>query len=1059
MKFILNFSQKHPIFSLLFLMAITAIASTNLSNLRFDISAQSMMIETDPAWELYQRSLNTFGSDNNIIIFIQDPGLFNADKLLKIKQTIKDIEALSFVTETSSLFNTPNVKEIDEYIITEPYLKNIPSTDEEAQKIIKDALNNPLVANNLISLDAKTMAINVSIDSSIYHPGLDHKITTEIENTIKPLQENFSNVFQMGAAYIRESISTQIKQDQNFIVPAALLTLVIILGVSLKHINCSILPIITAGMSIVLTLSIMAYFGLAINILTSIVPALLLIIGSTEDIHLMTEYQLGINQGLTKKQSVAALSKAQSLAITLTFFTTFIGFLSIMTNELALLREFGMVVSLGLLLNFLITALFVPAFLCLFGSSKKVGSEGNNIYQNITLFIFKIVIRFKKTTLVFITVIALFFGWGAQFIKVNNNTLEYFQHDSDIYQRAQQIHQHLSGMQTFSIILDSGIEGTFEKTRYLDDIYKLQQHLKQMEVFDQSFSFADFMMLTNKIMEGNSELSLPIEDEILQSYLALIDNSSFKNYVSNDFSSARILVRHNISSSHELSAQLDNINYFLNNTLNSNLNISFTGESVLTNRAADQMAISQIQSLILMMIVILLLVSVLFIDLRAGILALIPNVFPVIVLFGVMGYFNIPLDTGTTMVAIIALGICVDDTIHFLSRYHQFTRGESNAEEALLKTAHHEATPITTTSIALACGFASLTLSSFQPVVHFGALSALVMLLALFSTFVLTPILLSYTRLITAWDMMTLQLKKSVTKDSAFFHGLTNYEIKKAVLSGEVTHYQEKDIIIEQGSTGSNFYVILEGGAKVTHKDTDGSIHTIGSLNSGDLFGEVSQLTGQSRTARVMAQEYTKALKIKWSSLYQLGRFNPRISLKLYRNLSMVLGKRMAQHIDISGRIKDELTGAVTKPFLLEQLQIELERSKRHVEPLSCIILDVDFLISSPDKVKRDVELSIKELTQTISFQMRNVDVFARWGNQQFIIVMPRTTPEDAERLAQRIKNALDKIENNSIGRVHLSVAITSSLGEGSANDILYRLESKIRDLTSDGKSLQITKA
>ncbi len=142
----------------------------------------------------------------------------------------------------------------------------------------------------------------------------------------------------------------------------------------------------------------------------------------------------------------------------------------------------------------------------------------------------------------------------------------------------------------------------------------------------------------------------------------------------------------------------------------------------------------------LTIIVIFLLVSMLFIDNRAGLLVIVPNIFPVIILFGVMGYFNIPLDTGTTMVAVIALGICVDDTIHFLSRYHHCTLGTQDTqdvEKALLKTVEHEATPIMMTSVALAPGFSTLTLSSFLPVVYFGALSALVMVLAMFSTFVL----------------------------------------------------------------------------------------------------------------------------------------------------------------------------------------------------------------------------------------------------------------------------------------------------------------------------------
>ncbi|MBL7005197.1 MAG: MMPL family transporter [Gammaproteobacteria bacterium] len=781
MKFLLSFSQKNPVSILIFFISLALLAATQLSNLRIDISAQSMVVETDQTWIDYQKSLDTFGSDRTIIIFINDEQLLSSKKLDTIRQAINKLEQLPFVIKAQSLFNVPNVKEDDEYISTVPFLETIPQTPEEFNTLLKEANENSLVSNNLISKDGKSLAINLSLLSESESNESDEEIVTQIESIISPLNNDFHQVFQMGGAFITHSISKQLAEDQLLIGPISLFIMILILGLSLKNINCSIVPVLTAVISIILTLSIMAMLDIPINILTSIVPALILIIGSTEDVHLMTEYQIAINQGLEKSEAVAQLSKNQSLAITLTFITTFIGFISITINDLSILSQFGWVASLGLLINFLVTVLVVPAFLFLFGSTAKNKLKTNNLYERSANFIFKLVIRFKKTTLLLIFITSVGFIWGAQFIQINNNSLEFFQKDSDVYQRANTLHEKLSGMQTFSIILDSNIEGTFEKIRYLEDIYAIQNYLDNLNIFDKSFSFADFMMLTHKVMEGNTALSLPIEDETVQAYLSLIDSNLFKDFVSEDLSSSRIIVRHHISSSNELKQHIDSIQDFIDNSLGSKLDIYFTGESILTNQAAEFMAISQIQSLILMIIVIFLLISSLFVDIKAGIVALIPNIFPVIVLFGVMGYFNIPLDTGTIMVAIIALGICVDDTIHFLSRYHYFTRGESNIEKALLKTTQHEATAISTTSVALAVGFATLTLSSFEPVIHFGALSALVMITALFSTFVLTPILLSYTRLITAWEMLTLKLQSAVLNKSEFFKGLRSYEIKTPI--------------------------------------------------------------------------------------------------------------------------------------------------------------------------------------------------------------------------------------------------------------------------------------
>lgn len=1064
MKKILNISATYPRLALMSLLLLSALAILQLGKLKVDISAQSMMVKSDPLWLTYQKTLKTFGSDNVVIIFLQDKNLFTPDNLAKIKAVINSLEKLTFVNGSSSLFNAPNVREIDGYIVTKPFLDKIPVGNDEfyndaLESILSEAVNNPLIAQNLISLDANTMAINIFLHGAIHYPGLDSEITQAIEREIQPLTQQLDVVFQMGSSYVRDAISSQIQQDQKLIIPAALVILILVLGISLKRISCSIVPLSTAVLSIVLTLSIMAFLQIPINVLTSIVPALLIIIGSTEDVHLLAEYHRGIDRGLERGIAVNKLPENQSTAILLTFITTFVGFLSITINELEILTQFGWVVSMGLLINFLVTIIFIPAYLQLFGSKKVISTASDNLYQRSARTIFYAVIRFKKFTLILLLFTTVFFLWGSQYLQVNNNTLGYFPEDSDINTRALLIHRHLSGMQTFSIILDSAIDDTFLKVRYLEDVRKLQRFIEQRQVFDKSFSFADFIMLTHKVMDGAEYLSMPDEDELIQAYMGFVQFKTVKSYVSSDYSSARILVRHNLSSSRQLDAELQQIRQFIDRQLRTNLSVQFSGESVLTNRAADSMAIGQIQSLLLMVVAIFLLVAVLFIDIRAGLLAIVPNIFPVIILFGIMGYMKIPLDTGTTMVAVIALGICVDDTIHFLSRYHHYTRGTQDVEKALLKTVEHEATPIMTTSVALALGFSVLTLSSFQPVVYFGALSALVMMLAMFSTFILTPVLLSYTRLITVWDMISLNLKSRVLRQSVFFNGLRNFEIKKAILTGDILQFSKGKVLVEQGQEGSDMYVILQGTVTITRKENDGSVHTIGRMGPGDLFGEIALLTDYQRTASVTSCEFVKVLVIKWDSISQLGRYHPRISMKLFRNLSSVIGKRLANQSINDSNMRDELTGAVTRHFLYEQLQLELNRAKRYGEILSLIILDIDLQKTDLERHRPVNEAGIKTITLILSEQTRSVDIFARWDEFRFVIVMPRTDSELALSITQRMKSCIESSDIAGIGWLHIKAVITHSNGDDDIDVLLTRIERQLDDMTQNDESLSITLA
>jgi len=279
---------------------------------------------------------------------------------------------------------------------------------------------------------------------------------------------------------------------------------------------------------------------------------------------------------------------------------------------------------------------------------------------------------------------------------------------------------------------------------------------------------------------------------------------------------------------------------------------------------------------------------------KAGFLSLIPNLFPIIIIFGVMGFFNIPLNTGTAMIAAIAIGIAADDTIHFMVRYNREMKRLNDQDQAMVECIHKEIRPVLTTSVALALGFAILAFSNFVPVIYFGLLSALVMLLALAGDLVLTPILLSSTRLITLWDMIALDLREQVLKRSPVFEDMNSWQVKKIVLISHVQSFSEGSLIIRQNELERVMYLILDGSARVEVKREDGTRALVQELHAGEVFGEIALVDAVRRSADVVATEDTQVLSIDWQSLERIRRMFPRISTKLFLNISKVLAKRLA---------------------------------------------------------------------------------------------------------------------------------------------------------------------
>ncbi len=898
MNHILLLAARRPWVVLSLVLAFSLLAVSRLGDLEVRVSVQGMMERGTPAWQFLQHTERTFGSDSMLVVFLSDPDLFTPERLKTVGLAVDALKALPFVKGVTSLFSVRNVKNVDGYISSKPYLETLPQTLEQARSIRDDAISNPLLVDNLIASDGRSMAINVSFEDDGRSADFPQRLGAAVEGVLEPLRRDLDTAFQIGSPTIRAALSERILGDQRTLLPLSLLILLLTLGVSLRRLSGAFIPLFTAGLSVLWTLAFMAVMDIPVNVMTSIVPALIVVIGSTEDIHLLSEYFTGLRKGRRGMAAIEYMASNMGVTILLTFITTYLGFLSIALNDVELLFQFGLVASTGLLLNFLITVALIPVFTRLLGrwEEKRVGKhQAGGIYARLSLILLDVVSRNRVMVLSTVGVLILAALAGAAQLRVNNDPMDFLEPTSPVHAQARQVHEQLSGIHTFSIVVDGSVRNTFMQVHYLRELQRIQGFIAEMGVFDKSFSLVDFVALINRAMEEDPEyLVLPESDDILREYLMFIKHESIKQYVSADYASAKILVRHDIGASAELNAAVQRLREFVAQNIDPALRVEITGNSILSNKAVDAMARGQFQSLALLGAVILVLIALLFVNIKAGFVALLPNLFPVAVLFGVMGYAGIPLDSGTGMVAAIALGICIDDTMHVMSRYNLELRVRGEQMEALRHTLQAEAVPIFTTSLALAAGFGVMALSSFAPVAHFGMLSAMVILLALFTTFVITPLLLGSSQLLIVWDMLSLHIQKDCLKQASLFLGMNTWQIKKVLLASEIRQVPRGGYIVREGEPGSEMFVVVDGQVAAQKTDGDGATRELRLFNPGDLFGEVGPLTGGVRTADVQARQDSRVLVLTWGHIERLSRMFPFISVKLFRNFTRILSDRLA---------------------------------------------------------------------------------------------------------------------------------------------------------------------
>ncbi|WP_457675014.1 MMPL family transporter [Thiolapillus sp.] len=904
MNRILCYFSDHPIVGLGIILLLSVIAATQVNRVEVRISADEMLVQNNEEQEFYREIRAVFGEEQISLLYLESEDLLARDKLEALKKALDRIQALPFVSRVESLFSVPWVKTVDGFLDKKPYLHKLPENAEESRHILEEARKNPFLRNILLSPDRDVMAVAIVMkqpDSS-NSTWNDESVTRELDAIASDLRPWYQTSFSIGFPQVRTEIAERIRQEQTSLFPLAVAALLIALFLLLRQVIDILLPIMTAGFSILWTLGFMGAADIPINVVTSIIPILLIIVGSTEDIHLLAEFRHGQKAGLDTTAALKHMSRRMGGIVLLTFITTYLGFLSVGLSRIEALWQFGLVASTGLALNFLATIILIPSVLALAGKWQLDGKA--RIYSGKTRLLAKRywewLWRHRRSIIFFFLIWTLVAIIGIPRIHINHNAIDSLGRDSEVRQKIELVNQNLAGLESLSIIVESGIEDTFLKVRYLEELDEIQKYIRERGWSESTTSFADYLSLLNGAFQELDEPMMPESDDIITELMIFLDHKDVAAYVSQDYSRARILVRHSIESSERLQATLKDLQTFIDHNLDTGLRARITGDSVLTLSATNAMISGQLQSIAILLVIIVLIIGLLFTELKVGLLAALPNFFPVIVMFGFMGYMGIPLNIGTTMAAAIAIGIAVDDTLHFMLRYNRELKARKSHNSAMEHTIYGEALPVVSTSIALIAGFLVFTQASFEPIMQFGALGALVIATALIADFIITPLAVSSLRLVTIWDVLSLRLRKKVLEKSPLFKNLKPWQIRQFILSGRMVEYNKGDFVFRRGQVSTELYVLLTGKVEVCLPGPgvdDDSCNLLERFTPGDVFGDVALFANIPRKTDAIVREHSTVLVLTREGIERTMRHRPLISARIFANLTADLSRRMIKLI------------------------------------------------------------------------------------------------------------------------------------------------------------------
>ncbi|MEZ7820934.1 MAG: efflux RND transporter permease subunit [Patescibacteria group bacterium] len=890
--------------TILFLVLLMLSSLFGYKYLSINTSLNSLLNNKDNSKVLYDKFIQEFGSDDTVLLYVKDKNLFSPDKLYMLEELIHSIEDLEFTEKVDSIFSVKNIKNVDGFIESNRLIDETPEDQESIDEIKKDALNNPIVIKNLLSKDSTTTTINISIAKST-DEGYSEKVYHSIEKLIEPLEDKYEDIFQIGSQRVGQEMKISLYNDLSVLGTLSMLTLLVLLFFFLRTKVALIIPLITSLLSVVITFGFMGYLGIEINILSAMLPTMIIVLGSTEDTHLISSF-LGYiknKQQDTKDLIIKKVLKKTGIALFLTSVTTVLGFASNIFNDIDLIKDFAITASCALAINGIITMLLVPVCLYYFNFDKYTDTDSFSKYTPRIMKILNSICTNYK--IMVMSIILIVFSASIYFtmnLTVNNDPLSYFRSEHELVKDSKKLHTNLAGMQAFYIAFDGNEENFFKEPENLKYIEKIKKHLLLSKDFDSAVAFTDHLSLVNREMNSGHEqyYKVPESSDLVQQYLLFFQRGDIEKYINSNFSISNIVVRHNISNSQQLNQAISQLEEFMQSELKDlKIKVYITSENILINKAADDLMIGQIYSLFLLVVIVFIIMSLLFVSLKAGFISLIPNLIPIVLTFGTMNLLGISINPGTIMVAVIAFGIALDDTIHLMTHYNHEARNTPNNDEAISKTIQSQLVPVITTSISLAIGFLILATSSFTIVAEFGLVAAIAMIFAMLSDLLVTPIMIAHVRLVNIWDILSLNLNGELFRNCQLFKNMSKFDIKQVILLSKVIKLKKDEIVIKEGDFGHDMFVILDGNVNVSYNG-----NTIAQLGVGDVFGEVGFIKDIQRTATVTALDDLVLLVLNADDTQRSMKYYPRIASVLSRNISFILGNRLASVLSMQGNVK-----------------------------------------------------------------------------------------------------------------------------------------------------------
>lgn len=737
--------KTYYLLTILLVFGFSIFCGTRLLNLKFNYDFEAFFPNEDDELEHYNTYRKTFEYDNEFVLVALEnkAGIFRKDFLLKIDRLTKDLATLKHVKQVSS---PTNLKTLSLGGLIPIQTQVLHFEDESAYK--NDSIgiyNSPFLVGSYFPGNAASLSIFIKTDDVLTKKQCDF-LSKNLEAMIGRCQ--FDEVHLVGRIFAQNVYLVNLQKEFGIFLVLAFIVVILFLWLSFRSLYGIVVPVSIVLIAILWTLGIMDLLGKPIDLMTTMLPTMIFVAGMSDVVHFFSKYFEELAKGTAREKIYSLILKEVGFPTFLTLLTTIVGFLSLLFSSIKPIKEFGIYTSVGVTVAFVLTYTLLPALLYFFTPKKLVTVHGhnnrtNNFLRKGLFWIF----RNQKTILAITLVTLVLSVIGISKIRVNNILLEDLSDKVKLKQDFNFFDKNYSGVRPFE--LDVTLK---DKNRSVWD-YEVMKEIYKLDEFIKKEYQAGFIVSPSSLVKTIYASSVnepgkgfPDEEDFdpIARYLKKNKKSKeIKRIVSPDGLHTRISAKISDLGSLKIGEHDKKLLEYIQKSINTDLlKFEITGAAHLIDRNNEYMVSNMTQGFVFSIIVIGILTFFLHRSWRMVLVFIIPNVIPLIIIGGIMGYAGIELKAATSLVFSIAFGIATDDTIHFISRLKIELAYGKSLMYAFKRTYFETGKPIILTTFILLGGFMSLMLSSFQSTFYFGFLICITVVIAVIADIFLLPVLL-----------------------------------------------------------------------------------------------------------------------------------------------------------------------------------------------------------------------------------------------------------------------------------------------------------------------------